>query len=68
MNSYESEGRNLINEVMKRREAVNRKEAECFKSHKRHGIDGNPFDDERSRITRWFNRQSEKLRRKYKIK
>lgn len=65
MKTYESEGRNLINETMKRREAVNRKEAEYFKSHKQYGMDGNPFDEERSRITRWFNQQSEKLRRKY---
>ena len=63
--AYEKEGKKLMKEAAKRREAISKK----HKGDKREcGMGTTPEMKEAAEVTKWFNEELKNLRKKYGIK
>lgn len=61
--TYESEGRELMAEAMRRREWIMKKYEGCHHQ----GMDGAPWEKEAQEVSRWFNEELKKLKQKYGV-
>lgn len=64
--SYETEGKALIEEVMRRKESI----IEKYKEYPlpAHQLDGGPDETELREVSKWFSEELKKLKDKYNIK
>lgn len=65
MKTYESECRALMEETMRRREPILKKQQEYYQKHAYRGLDGDPFQDELKAVTERFNKKLKKIGKKY---
>lgn len=63
--AYEKEGRKLMKEAAKRREAISQKHKD---DKPMMGLGISPELQEASEVTKWFGKEVKKLRKKYGIK
>ncbi|MCD7812128.1 MAG: hypothetical protein LUG91_09840 [Ruminococcus sp.] len=63
--AYEKEGKKLMEEVMKRRKAIEEKHTSSETTL--YGLDGAPDEKELAEVTRWYGEELIKLRQKYGI-
>lgn len=61
--TYEEEGKELMEECIRRRQAIIEQYRERDQRH--HALDGRPSDRPLAEVSAWFNREVKMLRKKY---